>query len=134
MNKRRILVADDDKETVELIRMVLETKDYEIIPAYDGEEALAKAREEKPDLIILDILLPKVNGFRICRILKGEPECKSIPILILTAVTEESMRNDEYWRKRSGADDYITKPFEIMDLLERVDRLLKRPERGTASS
>lgn len=128
MSKRRILVVDDDEETVELIKMILETKDYELIPAYDGEEALAKAHAEKPDLIILDVLLPKVNGFRVCRILKGEPEYKSIPILILTGVTEESMRNDEYWEKRSGADDYITKPFEIRDLLERVDRLLKRLE------
>lgn len=122
MTKKKILVVDDEEEIVNNLRMALEMKGYETLSAYDGQEALDIARKEKPDLILLDIIMPRVNGYQVCRQLKKEEETKSIPILMLTAKTRDS---DRFWGKETGADDYITKPYDTLDLLEKIGQFLK---------
>ena len=84
MPKKRILVVDDEVELVKAIQIRLEQADYEVIVAYDGQEALEKARKEKPDLIVLDLMLPKIDGYKVCRMLKFDDKYKQIPIIMLT--------------------------------------------------
>lgn len=121
MTKKRILVVDDEREIVNNLCMTLQMKDYETLKAYDGQEALDVVRKEKPDLVLLDIVMPKLNGYQVCRELKNDEATKSIPILMITAKTQES---DRFWGKETGADDYITKPIDILDLLERIKHFL----------
>ena len=126
MQKAKILVADDSFESVELLKEVLTDKGYEVIIAFDGEEALVKAREEKPDLLLLDIMMPKVDGYEVCRCLKADPNTAHIPILILTA------RGDIPDRVKGldlGAEDYFTKPFNIQELVARVQARLRAKHR-----
>jgi|SRR3989338_1980743 len=122
MNKRKILLVDDEPELVEMVKIRLESYNYEIIVAYDGQEALGKARKEKPDLIILDLMLPKIDGYKVCRMLKFDEEYKKIPIVMFTARSHES---DEKLGYECGADAYITKPFEPTVLLGKIKELLK---------
>ena len=89
--------------------------------AKDGEEAEAVAREQKPDLIILDVIMPKKNGFQVCRDLKKDDSYKQIPIILITSKSQES---DKFWGMRQGADEYITKPFEPLDIQKAVKKLL----------
>jgi DNA-binding response OmpR family regulator len=117
---RKILVVDDDKKTVELIRLYLEKDGYRVLTAYDGRAALELARAKSPDLMILDLMLPQVDGLDLCQTLRAESE---MPILMLTArVTEE----DKLIGLDSGADDYVTKPFSPRELLARVRAILRR--------
>jgi DNA-binding response OmpR family regulator/signal transduction histidine kinase len=115
-----ILVVDDDYKTVDLIRIYLEKDGYRILTAYDGVQALNKARENRPDLIILDLMLPKIDGLDVCRILRAESR---IPIIMLTAKTTE---DDKLIGLDLGADDYVTKPFSPRELLARVRAVLRR--------
>lgn len=115
-----ILVIDDDVKTVDLIRLYLEREKYRVLVAYDGEQALALARQREPDLIILDWMLPKIDGLDVCRILRAE---SNVPIIMLTAkVTEE----DTLQGLDLGADDYVTKPFSPRELVARVRVVLRR--------
>lgn len=123
MTKKRILVVDDEREIVSSLCMALEVKDYETLTAFDGQEALEVARREKPDLILLDVIMPKLNGYQVCRELKKDESTKSIPIVMLTAKTQESER---YWGKETGADEYITKPFDILKLLEVIYKISEK--------
>ena len=122
MKKKRILIIDDEKEMVVLLQMRLEAADYEILVSNDGQEGLDKARAEKPDLILLDIMIPKMNGYQVCRELKIDNGTKRIPVVMLTAKAQES---DKFWGKEVGADDYVTKPFEASELLEKIRELLE---------
>ncbi len=121
MAKKRILLVDDEKDLVEMVKMRLEASGYEIIPAYDGQEALEKARSEKPDLIILDIMLPKMDGYKVCRMLKFDEKYKKIPIIMFTARAQES---DKETGEEVGADGYIIKPFEPEILLSKIQEFL----------
>jgi DNA-binding response OmpR family regulator len=123
MAKYRILVVDDEKEIVKNLCMALEMKDYETLSAFDGQEALEVARKEKPDLILLDILMPKLNGYQVCRELKNDEATKSIPIVIVTVKSQES---DRFWGKETGADDYMTKPIDLPDLFDRIKHFLEK--------
>ena len=118
---KKILIADDKPEVVELVRVTLEREDYEIVDASNGKEALKKARLEKPDLILLDIVMPKMDGFEVCRKLKKDPEIKDIPILMLTAKGQEG---DKKRGREVGASDYITKPFSPSALLIKIEEIL----------
>lgn len=118
--ERTILVVDDEKPIVEILRYNLSKEGYNVIVAYDGEEALKMAQEENPDLILLDVMLPKVEGFTVCRRLR---ERMSTPILMLTAKEEEV---DKVLGLALGADDYITKPFSTKELMARVRANLRR--------
>lgn len=132
----KILIIEDDEDMVEVMRTILETKPYGVIVAYEGEEGLRKVREGNPDLVILDIMMPKVDGFAVCRRLKGDPDHANIPILIITAVAEATKM--KFWpsdEETLPADDYVDKPIQPADLLSRVEKLIvqrrqERAERG----
>ena len=113
----KILVVEDEPNQVELIEFNLNSEGYEVVVARDGEEALNLAEEENPDLILLDWMLPKVSGIEVCRQLRRSKMTREIPIVMLTARSEES---DKIRGLDIGADDYITKPYSIKELLARV--------------
>lgn len=123
MSYKKILVVDDEEHIVELIRYNLENNGYNIITAFDGDEAYTKAIEENPDLILLDIMLPILDGIEVCKKLKRNKESENIPIIMLTARTEET---DKVLGLEIGADDYITKPFNVRELIARVKAVLRR--------
>jgi len=120
--KRAVLVVDDDRKLVELVKLYLEKDGYRVLAAYDGQEALKLARNKRPDLIILDLMLPQVDGLDVCNILRQESK---IPIIMLTAKTTEQ---DKIIGLDLGADDYVTKPFSPRELLARVRAVLRRVE------
>lgn len=123
----KVLVIDDEPDLVEMLKMALE-RQFEVIVAYDGKEGVAKARAEKPDAIVLDIMMPEKDGFAVCRELKGDPQTTSTPILILTIVADYFGRTK--YAKQSGmeieADDFISKPVDPNELVRRVAALLKK--------
>jgi len=123
MANKRILIVDDEKDLVSMIKMRLEASGYEALEAYDGQTALDKARQEKPDLIILDLMLPKMDGYMVCRMLKFDEKYKKIPIILFTARVQDS---DKELGKEVGADAYITKPFEPNVLLAKIEELLTK--------
>ncbi len=123
MRKKRILVVDDEMDLVETIRFTLELEGYEVLTSYNGEEALHMARNNQPDLILLDVMLPKMDGYKVCRLLKFDARYKHIPILMLTAKTQEK---DRTIGQETGADEYITKPFEMEDLVKKVKEYLTK--------
>ncbi|MGB1069209.1 MAG: phosphate regulon transcriptional regulator PhoB [Henriciella sp.] len=118
-----IVIAEDETSVAELLRYNLEALDYKTASATDGEEALLLIEERVPDLVILDWMLPKVSGIEICRRLRSRPQTANIPIMMLTAKTEEA---DRIRGLETGADDYITKPFSIHELMARVKAVLRR--------
>ena len=118
--KRKILVVDDDRKTADLIRLYLERDGYGVLMAYDGRQALDLVRQRQPDLIVLDLMLPAVDGLDVCRILRAE---SPIPIIMLTAKTTEE---DKLLGLDLGADDYITKPFSPREVVARVRAVLRR--------
>jgi two-component system alkaline phosphatase synthesis response regulator PhoP len=123
----KVLVIDDEADLVEMMRMALE-RQFEVIVAYDGKEGVAKAKAEKPDAIVLDIMMPEKDGFTACKELKGDSATASIPILILTGVAEYFGRTK--YTKMSGmeieAEDFIAKPVDPNELVHRVNALLKK--------
>jgi len=126
MADKRVLVVDDDVKTVELVKLYLNRDGYRVFTAYDGTEALRLAREGHPDLIVLDLMLPGIDGLEICRTLRGESD---VPIIMLTAKTTDQ---DKLIGLDLGADDYVTKPFSPRELAARVRVVLRRlpGERG----
>jgi len=123
MPKEKILIVDDEKDIVELVRYNLEKEGYKIIPAYNGEEALELIKRQLPHLIILDLMLPGIDGLEVCRILKKDSRTSNIPIIMLTAKGEEA---DIVAGLELGADDYVTKPFSVRQLIARVRAVLRR--------
>jgi DNA-binding response OmpR family regulator len=122
MKLKKILVVDDEVDLVETVRFPLEMEGFDVLVSYNGEDALNQARKESPDLIILDLMLPKLDGYKVCRLLKFDERYKHIPILMLTAKTQEK---DKTLGMDSGANEYITKPFEMDYLMEKVKAYLK---------
>jgi len=131
--QEKILVVDDDPDILEALSMILESQGYQVVTAQDGIEALANLKAEKPDLMILDLLMPKMDGFAVCKELQDPRWAKyrDIPILILTSVREEASRRR--YELETGleldVDDYVEKPVSPDTLLERVGRLIKRKEK-----
>ncbi len=123
MAKGRILAVDDEEDILELVRYNLEREGYAVDCVESGEDGLAKARELQPDLILLDLMLPGIDGLGVCRILKSEPKTSSIPVIMLTAKGEES---DIVSGLELGAEDYVTKPFSTKVLVARVRSVLRR--------
>jgi DNA-binding response OmpR family regulator len=123
MSPKKILIVDDEVDLVETVRFPLEMEGFDVLVSYNGEDALNQARKEKPDLIILDLMLPKLDGYKVCRLLKFDERYKHIPILMLTAKTQEK---DKVLGKETGADEYITKPFEMDYLMEKVKAYLNK--------
>ena len=128
MAGKRVLIVDDDQKTVELVKLYLKRDGYRVLTAYDGIEALRQAREGHPELIVLDLMLPGMDGLEVCRTLREESD---VPIIMLTAKTTEQ---DKLTGLDLGADDYVTKPFSPKELAARVRALLRRlpGERGPA--
>ena len=126
MARKRVLVVDDDVKTVELVKLYLNRDGYQVLTAYDGVEALRLARESHPDLIVLDLMLPGIDGLKVCRTLRNESD---VPIIMLTAKTTEQ---DRLTGLDLGADDYVPKPFSPRELAARVRVVLRRlpGERG----
>jgi CheY-like chemotaxis protein len=122
MAKERVLIADDNMVNVELLEAYLDGCDYEIATAFDGAETLQMVRSFRPNLILLDIMMPKLSGFEICDILKNKPDTKGIMILMVTALTE---LGDIERAVAAGCDDYLSKPVNKAELLKRVENLLK---------
>lgn len=121
----KILVVDDEKSIVELIKFNLEREGFKVITAFNGYEALEKARNEKPELIILDVMLPGIDGIEVCRSLSSDSNTRQIPIIMLSARTEEV---DKVLGLEMGADDYITKPFSPRELIARVKARIRRTQ------
>jgi two-component system alkaline phosphatase synthesis response regulator PhoP len=121
--KEKILIVDDEKDIVKVLDYNLKKEGYRAILCYDGEDALDLAFKEHPDLIILDLMLPGLDGLEVCKTLKRENKTSNIPIIMLTAKSQEA---DKVVGLELGADDYITKPFSIRELIARVKALLRR--------
>jgi DNA-binding response OmpR family regulator len=120
---KKILLVDDEQDIIDSLKFVFESAGYECFYADNGEDGLNMAREINPDLILLDVMMPKINGYKICRLLKFDSKYKNIPILMLTARSQEE---DKLIGEETGADEYITKPFDINELIEKVDGYLKK--------
>jgi DNA-binding response OmpR family regulator len=117
----KILIVDDEVDLVETVRFPLELEGFTILVSNNGEDALHQARRETPDLILLDVMLPKLDGYKVCRLLKFDERYKHIPILMLTAKTQEK---DKTVGKETGANEYITKPFDLDQLVEKIKSYL----------
>ena len=124
--KGKVLVVDDEPDVVDMLRMMLENASYEVISAYDGKEGIEKAKKEKPDAIVMDLMMPGMDGFKACKELKNDPELKAIPVLVLTAINRHF--SDTEYAKSLGlglvSDDYIDKPVDPNLLLRRIASLL----------
>jgi two-component system, OmpR family, alkaline phosphatase synthesis response regulator PhoP len=118
---RRVLIVDDEPDIVEAVRFRLELDGYECSEGTDGEQGLAKAKSERPHVILLDAMMPKVDGYKVCRLLKADDDCKGIPIIMLTAKVQPE---DRALGEVAGADAYITKPFDMEALVEVVARFV----------
>jgi two-component system alkaline phosphatase synthesis response regulator PhoP len=121
--KEKILIVEDEKDIVKMLDYNLKKEGFRTISASDGEDALDLATREHPDLIILDLMLPGINGLEVCKTLKKETKTASIPIIMLTAKTQES---DKVVGLELGADDYMTKPFSVRELIARIKAVLRR--------
>jgi len=127
MSEKRILVADDDELAARFVTSLLQEKGYEVIVAEDGDQALALALENKPDLIVSDLLMPFRDGFGLLRELRAKPELAEVPVIILSMRDREE---DIVQGLEDGADDYVIKPFNARELVVRIRKLLARDERS----
>lgn len=124
---KRILVCDDEKHIVRLVQINLEREGYTVLTAYDGKEGLAKAEAEKPDLIVLDVMMPYMDGFEVLRNLKKNPDTRDIPVIMLTAKAQDA---DVFRGWKEGVDTYLTKPFNPMELISFVKRIFQSLDEG----
>lgn len=121
-----IYIIDDEKEVCELLRLTLETRNYKVKIGYNGETALAMIKDKKPDLLILDLKMPKMNGYEVINALKSQKEYADIPIMVLTIITKGSTKSDEDWKRSLEVEDFITKPFDPLEILKRVRNILEQ--------
>lgn len=134
MREKKVLVADDSVTVVQLVQMALEQKGFDVVTAANGLEALEKVFLEKPDVVVLDIMMPYMNGYQVCRLLKNERDTQHIPIVMLTS---RARRSDKYWGLKAGANEYMVKPFEPYELCELIERIMmsrKRPPINVSDS
>ncbi len=125
---KKVLLVDDDVDFCEATKLLLDSKGYDVVLAYDGKEGLEKVRAEKPGMVILDVMMPEMSGYDVCVVLKADPELKKIPVILLTAV-DQALFKTTYTQAMglmTEADDYIAKPVEPGELVKRVEDLLSR--------
>ncbi len=120
--RARVLVVDDEPDLIRILEFGLRAAGYQVEIAADGQEGLKKAREIRPDIILLDLMLPKLDGYKVCRLLKFDERYRQIPIIILSARTQEG---DQALAKEMGANRFITKPYEFSEILTHIEALLK---------
>jgi DNA-binding response OmpR family regulator len=125
--RARVLVVDDEADLVRILQFGLQAIGYQVETASDGQEALKKAREQKPDIILLDLMLPKLDGYKVCRLLKFDERYKNIPIIILSARTQEG---DQLLAMEMGANRFVTKPYDFSEVLSHIEALLKSVPAG----
>lgn len=124
-NTTKILVCDDERSIVRLIQVNLERQGWQVIPAYDGKEGLEKIQSEKPDIVVLDVMMPYMDGFEVLKTLRRDPELQNIPVIMLTAKAQDK---DVFEGYHFGADVYLTKPFNPMELVTFIKRILTAPK------
>lgn len=124
MQKKKVLIVDDDPDIVAVLSMSMHEKDYFVLNAYDGLQAISLTKKEKPDIVVLDLMLPEIDGFEVIKALKEDPETKDIPILVVTARTIE----DRIKAIKMGVEEYLIKPFTLRTLFEELDKILKTEE------
>lgn len=129
IQRPRILIVDDEADLVAVLRFGLEAEGFEVISAGDGEEGLKRAHEERPDLMVLDLMLPKLDGYKVCRALKFDDRFKAMPIIILSARSGEQ---DRQLALHMGADAFVTKPYDMRDLVGRIRTRLGHDRRLAA--
>jgi len=122
-SKGKILVVDDHKTVLKLMEAVLKLKKYQVVYAEDGPQGIEVARRERPDLIFLDVMLPGMDGFKVCQYLKGDAVTKDIPIVFLTARGEEA---DMEMGRKSGGDDFVKKPFKSLEIMKVLEEFLEK--------
>ncbi len=120
--QKTILVVEDSPMEMKLMLGLLANKGYQILSATDGEQAVATAQEHHPDLILLDVVLPKKNGYQVCRQLKGSPDTAGSKIVMVSSKSQET---DRFWGMKQGADDYVTKPIDAAVMLAAIERAMK---------
>jgi two-component system alkaline phosphatase synthesis response regulator PhoP len=125
---RKILIVDDDSDFVDAVTMILKSKKFEVVAAYDGKEGIEKVKTERPNLVVLDVMMPEKDGYTVCRELKSDPKWSHIPILLLTAVASHvpTTRFTQQMGMETEADDYIDKPVEPDVLVKRIETLLSK--------
>ena len=128
---KKILIVDDEQDIVESLKFVLEVADYTCYCAYNGEDGLRLAKEIMPDLIILDVMMPKINGYKISRLLKYDNKYKDIPILMVTARSQEE---DKLIGEETGVNEYITKPFDLDEVVKKVNEYMSKNEDRASSA
>ncbi len=126
MTNKKIVIIDDEPDVLEIIQAVLNTKGYTSLAAESGEEGLELVEKEMPDLIITDLMMPKVSGLEVLKRLARNEKCANIPVIVLSALTTDSEKPAEFWIKSLGVADYLTKPFDPLDLLGRVEFIFRR--------
>lgn len=122
MDKKKVLVVDDEPDIVQFIKMILEDEGFSVVEAFDGEDAINKANAESPGVVLLDINMPRIDGYQICQLLKNDERTRAIPVIMVTARTQKI---DKYRGEKAGADGYITKPFQTSELIASVKRSLQ---------
>lgn len=127
MNDAPILAVDDDPDALEIVRTFLESKGFRVVTATDGREALVKVEETRPALVLLDVMMPEIDGWEVARTIKNSSEFRGTRVIMLTARSDYT---DKQEGLRAGADDYIVKPIRLQELGEKVERNLKARERG----
>ena len=125
---KKILIVDDDSDFVEAITLILRPKKFEVVAAYNGKEGIEKVKSERPDLIVLDVMMPEKDGYSVCKELKSDPQWSHIPVLLLTAVVSHvpTTRFTQQMGMETEADDYIDKPVEPEVLVKRIEALLAK--------
>lgn len=125
MAQKKILVVDDEKDIVELISYNLEQEGFAVIKAYDGQMAWERVKTAKPDLVVLDLMIPGIHGLEVCKLIRRDAATETLPIIILTAKSDQV---DKILGLELGADDYVTKPFNVRELIARIRAVLRRYE------
>ena len=122
-----VYVLDDEESVCEIMRIVLESRGYDVKTATDGEKGLNLVLEKTPDILLVDIKMPKINGYELINRLKQNPEYSSIPIIVITSLTTDSRRSDDEWKDKLGVQAFISKPFEPLDMVKIIEEELGLP-------
>ena len=124
---RTVLIVEDDRSISDTVSTVLDIRGFNTLKTNNGKKALELIRKRKPDLVVLDLLLPGLDGLKVCEQIKSDPHLRKIPVLIITVVTKDTDLTDGFWKVGTTADEFITKPFDPFFLVDRIEALLNLP-------